>query len=127
MAAPTMTTSNAAGNLLASTTIAASGTNSTTNLDASTAFEAQVQVSVTFGTVAATSGLQVDVFRRIGSGPAVDTVAITSFVIASTASTTVKQSFALPTGRYNIKLTNLDATNSVTLVTLTDDVVTSVA
>lgn len=127
MASPSMTTSNAAGNLLASTTIAASGTNSATNLDLSAKFEGQIQLSATFGTVAATAGVQVDVFRRIGSGPAVDTVATTSFVLAATVSTTKLVSFALPTGRYNIKLTNLDATNSVTAVTLTDDTIDSVA
>jgi hypothetical protein len=127
MASPSMTTTNAAGNLLASTSIAASGTNSTTNLDASAAFEAQVQVSVTFGTISSTSGLQIDVYRRIGSGPATDTRPIISLVIPSTASTTTLQSFALPTGRYNIKLTNLDAANSVTGVSLTSDVVLSVS
>lgn len=127
MAAPTMVTSNTAGNLLASTTIAASGNNATTNVDLSTVYEGQIQASITFGTVAGTSGVQVDCYRRIGSGPANDTVPVTSFVIASTASTTTRQSFALPTGRYNIKLTNLDATNSVTAVTLTDDTVNGVS
>lgn len=126
MAAPTMTQS-AVGHLLASTTIAASGTNSTSNLDASGKFEAQVQFSGAFGTVAATAGIQVDCYRRIGTGPAVDTVPVLSFLVTAVASTTVKQSWSLPTGQYNIKLTNLDATNSVTSCTLTDDYVATVA
>lgn len=126
MASPASTINNAAGNLLASTTITASS-NATAILDVSAKFEAAIQASVTFGTVAATSGVQVDVFRRIGSGPAVDTIAATTFTIPSTASTTKLVSFALPTGRYQIKLTNLDATNSVTSVTLTTDTVDSVS
>lgn len=127
MASPSMTTSNVAGNLLASATIAASGTNSTTNLDLSAKFEAQVQFSGAFGTVAGTAGIQVDCYRRIGSGPAVDTVPAATFLVVAVASTTVKQSFVLQTGRWNIKLTNLDATNSVTVCTLTDDTLDSVA
>lgn len=127
MASPSMTITNAAGNLLASTTLAASGTNSATNLDASADLEAQVQLAATFGTVAATSGVQVDVFRRIGSGPANDTIPITSLLLPATASTTQRLSFALPTGRYNIKLTNLDATNSVTAVSLTDDTIDAIS
>jgi hypothetical protein len=126
MASPSMTTGNSAGNLLTSTTIAASAS-TTFNVDLSAKFEGQVQVGVTFGTVAATAGLQVQVFRRVGSGPAVDTAAVTQFVIAAVASTTSLQSFALPTGRYQVKLTNLDATNSVTSVSATDDTIDAVS
>lgn len=126
MASPVMTTGNTAGNLLTSATIAASA-NTTFDVDYSAKFEGQIQLSITFGTVAATSGVQVDVLRRIGSGPAIDTVAMTGTVVASTASTTKLQSFNLPTGRYRIKLTNLDATNSVTSVTATDDTINSVS
>jgi hypothetical protein len=126
MASPSMTTSNSAGNLLASTTLAASGTNSTTNLDASAKFEAQVQISCTFGSVAATAGVQINVYRRIGSGPANDTVPMNTILVTAVGSTTAKQSFALQTGRYNITLINLDSTNSVTGVTLTDDTIDGV-
>jgi hypothetical protein len=112
MAAPSMTF-NAKGNVLSNQTITASGTN-TQAIDASTKFEVQVQVEVTFGTVAATSGLQVDVYRRFGAGPTDDTISVLTFTVPSTASTTKDQSFALPTGKYDIKLTNLDATNGVT-------------
>jgi hypothetical protein len=125
MASPSMTLTHTAGNLLASATIAAGG-NTTFDVDYSAKFEGQVQIAVTFGTVAATSGLQIDVFRRIGSGPAVDTEAISTLTIPSTASTTKDKSFALPTGRYRVKLTNLDATNSVTSVSATDDTIDGV-
>lgn len=76
-------------------------------------------MEVVFGTVAATSGLQVDVFRRFGAGPTDDTIAVTSFTIPSTATTTKDQSFALPTGKYSVKLTNLDATNALTATSIT--------
>lgn len=120
MASPVMTTTNTAGNLLASATIAASG-NTTFDVDCSAKINSQIQLSVTFGTVAATSGIQVDVYRRIGSVPAIDTESVTGLTIPSTTATTKRKSLVLPTGRYRVKLTNLDATNSVTLVTATDD------
>jgi len=122
-----MTTGNSAGNLLASTTVSHTGTPVTFNVDVSAKFEAQIQLSATFGTVAATAGLQVTVYRRIGSGPAVDTNAVTQFVVPAVASTTSLQSFALPTGRYQVSLKDLDTTNDVTSVTATDDTVDSVA
>lgn len=125
MAAPTMTF-NARGNLRSNQTIATSGTLST-DVDASTKFEVQLQVEVTFGTVAATSGLQVDVFREFGAGPTLDTIAMATFVIPSTASTSKIQSIALPTGKYSVKLTNTDATNAVTAVYLTSSAVDTVA
>ena len=125
MAAPSMTLTNAAGSLLASTSVAASG-NATFNVDLSAKFEGQIQVGVTFGTIAATAGLQIDAFRRIGSGPAVDTNAVTTFVIPAVAGARL-QSCALPIGRYQIKLTNLDATNGLTLVSANNDTVDSVA
>lgn len=112
--APVMTFNTQAG-LLASGSLAASGT-STTALDASTKFEAQVQVkNVGGGSVAGTNGLQVDVFRRFGGGPTDDTIAMMTFVIPTTVSTTKYQSFSLPTGKYDIKLTNLDASNAITV------------
>lgn len=126
MASPSMTTSHAAGNLANIATLT-NASPQTFDVDYSTKFEGQIQISVTFGSVATTAGLQIDVFRRIGSGPAIDTLAVTTFVITATASTTQLKSLALPTGRYRVKLTNLDATNSVTSVTATDDTVDSVA
>ncbi len=51
---------------------------------------------------------------------------IVDFTIPTTVSTAVYQSFALPTGKYDIKLTNLDATNAVT-VEITSSTVDAVA
>jgi hypothetical protein len=119
-------TINAKGNIVSGGTLAASGT-STNQLDFSAKFEGQVQVEVAFGTVAATSGVQITVFRRFGAGPTDDTISILTFTIPSTASTTKDQSFALPTGKYDLTLTNLDATNSVTGVNVTTSTVDSIA
>lgn len=125
MAAPSMTF-NALGNILSNASIGASGT-STQHIDGSTKFETQVQVDVHFGTVAATAGLQIDVYRRFGAGPTDDTISILTLVIAAVGSTTENQSFALPTGKYDVKLTNLDATNGVTGVYITTSTVDAIA
>lgn len=122
MASPTMTTGNTAGNLLASGTIANSAS-VTFDVDYSAKIEGQIQLSATFGSVNPISGLQVDLYRRIGSGPAIDTESISTLFLTATASTTKRMSFPVPTGRYRVKLTNLDSTNSLTSVTATDDTV----
>lgn len=127
MASPTMTTNHAAGNLLASVTVAAGTSTTTFDADYSAKIEGQIQIAATFGTVAATAGLQVDVFRRIGTTPGIDTQAMATLVIVATASTTQLKSVALPTGRYRLRITNLDATNNVTSVTATDDTVDGIA
>jgi len=96
-------------------------------LDIRTKFEARIQVKNTGGgTVAATNGLQVDVFRYVDGGTRKDTVPILTFVIPTTTSTEKEQSFALPTGHYNVKLTNLDASNAITVDALyeTTDAIT---
>lgn len=125
MPAPS-TTFNAKGNIRNAATIAASGT-TTDTLDFSTKFEGQIQIEVVFGTVAATSGVQVDAFRQFGAGPTVDTIATATVTIPSTASTTKDGSIALPTGKYTLKLTNLDAANSVTGVTITTTTIDGIA
>jgi hypothetical protein len=126
MPAPVMTLTHTEGNLLASSTIAAAAT-ATFDVDYSAKIGGLVQVRVDFGTVAATAGVQMDVWRRVGSGPGIDTQAVSTLVVAATASTTQRRSLALGTGRYRIKLTNLDASNSVSGVTATDDTVDSYA
>ena len=113
MASPSMTFGAQAA-ALASGSIAASGSTSF-SLDLSTKFEGQIQIKNTGGgSVAGTNGLQVDVYRRFGAGPTDDTIPMLTFVIPTTASTTKYQSFALGTGKYTVKLTNLDASNAVT-------------
>ena len=108
-----------AGNALASTALAASGTTSFT-VDLSAKWEGQVMVKVTMGaTVAATAGVMVEVFMDYvgGATPTWSTVNpnFTYTVAAGAASAVVYSPIIfLPTGRYQVKLTNLDATNGVT-------------
>ena len=120
-----MTLTNTAGNLLASGTLAGAGTRAF-DVDASGKFEAQIQLAFTFGAIGSPAGVQVDSFRRIGAGPAVDTVAVVSFIVSAVAGV-VLQSLALPTGRWHILLTNLDTVNAVTAVTATDDTVDAIS
>ena len=118
MAVSPIATYNSVGNILASATIAASGTRAF-DLDFSTKFEGHVQIAITFGTVAATSGLKVDFYRTVAGGSTVDTNVFYSFTIPSVASTTVVFTFPLPWGKYHVIQTNTDSSNSVTVNTVT--------
>ena len=74
-------TGNTANNVIASATLAASGT-SNANVDYSAVFEAQIHV-------------------------------LRDVLGFSAQETAESLDFFLPTGKYNIKLTNLDATNAI--------------
>lgn len=123
MSSPNMVL-GAAGNALASASIAASGS-ANFNLDLSTNdFEGHLQIGATFGTIGTPSGLQVSIYPRIGTTPLADTVpAAGSFVLAAIAGAQA-QTVKLQTGRYHVVLTNLDTVNGLTLVYATLDVVT---
>jgi|SRR5437667_7961271 len=123
---PTYTASTA-GNIHTSASLAASAT-ANDNYDGSAVFETQVHVLNTpSGSVAATRGLKVEVFRRYGTTPTTGQTAFLTYTLPSTtASTAESLDFYLPTGQYNIKITNLDATNAVT-VEITGDKVTALA
>jgi hypothetical protein len=120
-------TGNSAGNIHASASLAA-GANTNDNYDGSAVFETQVHVKNTpGGTVAATRGLRVDVFRRYASGPTTgESPMLTFFLPSQTASTAESLDFYLPTGKYNIKITNQDASNAIT-VEITGDTVTNLS
>jgi len=122
-------TGAAAGNVITSASIAASGTSSsTTALDFSANFEGQIHVLNTpGGSVAATRGLKVQVFRRYGSSPTTGQSALLTYTLPSaTASTAESLDFFLPTGKYAITLTNLDGTNAI-VAEVTSDTVTNVS
>jgi len=120
-------TFNAAGNLLTSQSLAASGT-VTANIDASAKFEVQVTIKNTPGAaIAATRGVKVECFAGYGTGPSYTTIApIIYQLLSATASTLESAEVYLPTGKWQIKLTNLDATNAVT-VELTTSTIDSIA
>jgi hypothetical protein len=116
MAAPVMTFA-AAGNVRASASLAAAA-NATVALDASTKVEMQVAVKLTNGaTIAGTHGLQIDLLPGYGSTVAYATIPAVSVTIGSTlaASGTESTVIFLPTGKYQLKITNLDAANAVTV------------
>lgn len=126
MAAPAMTF-NTAGNALASQSLAASAT-VTFNLDFSAKFEGQLEVEANFGTIAATAGLRVDVFPGIGSTPTYSaTNPNFTYTLPAVAGLRRTPKIFLPTGKYQVLLTNLDATNGLTTVQATTDTVDSVS
>jgi len=118
-------TFNGAGNLRASASLAASATFNN-DVDYSTKFEAQIHIKNTpGGTVSATRGLRIDVYRRYSSGPATaDSPMMIFFLPSQTISVAESLDFFLPTGKWNIKVTNLDAAQAVT-VEMGDDTVSS--
>lgn len=118
-------TGNLAGNIRSSASLAASGT-ANYDVDYSTKWEAQIQVLNTpGGSVAGTRGVRVDIYRRRGSSPTTGATAFLSYTLPSTtASTAESWDIFVGPGKYNIKITNLDATNAVT-VEITGDTVDS--
>ncbi len=128
MASPVMTF-NALGNIASSQALAAGATSVLYSIDASTDFELQMQVDILAGAaVAATNGVTVNVYRVLGSGTLdTDTIPAVAFTITPlTASAHSVKTVALSTGKYEISLTNTDATNAVTY-TVTSAAVTSIA
>jgi hypothetical protein len=120
-------TPNAAGNIRASASLAASAT-ANYNIDYSAVWEGQIHILNTpAGAVAGTRGVRVDIYRRYGTGPTTGQSPFQSYTMASAiASTPESLDIFLATGKYNLKITNLDATNAVT-VEITDDTVTNIA
>lgn len=118
-------TGNLAGNIRSSASLAASGT-ANYDVDYSSKWEAQIHVLNTpGGSVAGTRGVRVDIYRRYGSSPTTGQTAFLSYTLPSTtASTAESWDIFVGPGKYNIKITNLDATNAVT-VEITGDTVDS--
>lgn len=117
---PTFTFATA-GNVRASASLAASATDNA-NVDWSAVMGARLTVKVTpGGTVSATHDIRVDIFNRYGSGPATSVEAYLSWTIGGLVASTVKDpSFDIPPGQYNVKFTNLDASQGVTLEATAD-------
>lgn len=115
LAAPT-TTYNAAGNALSSQSLGASGTVTATVDFSSSTLSGWVSVSNTGGgTVAGTNGCKVEIFAACDSTPNYDTTSLPAYTIATVVSTAKRQSVLLPNGKYQFKLTNLDASNAITV------------
>ena len=118
-------TGNADGNIRASASLAASGTDND-DLDYSAMFEGQIHVLNTpGGSVSATRGVRIDIYRRYGTGPTVgESPLMTFFLPSAVASTAESLDIFLSTGKYNIKITNLDTVNAVT-VEITGDTISN--
>jgi len=116
-------TANSAGNLRASASLGA-GASDTVQLDIRSKFEAQIHVKNTpGGTVAATRGVKIEVFRNYGATPTQgESPCLTRTMPSAAASTAEGDDFYLPTGNYAVKFTNLDASNAVTLVATSDTI-----
>ena len=109
-------TYNSQGNVVAAgTSLAASATSSGVTVDvSSSSLGTYLSVTVTFGTVAATSGVVIAIYFAGDSTPHFDTTPAYNPQIISVASTTKQLTSLLPTGKYSITVQNLDATNAVT-------------
>ena|SRR5215510_6758316 len=120
-------TGNSAGNIRASASLSASAT-ANYDVDYSTVIEAQIHVKNTpGGSVSGTRGLRIDIYRNYGSSPTLGQSPVMTYTLPSaTASTAESGDFYLSTGKYNIKITNLDAAQAVT-VEITGDTVDSVS
>jgi len=121
------------GNLIASTGLAANTSVSATfyigvagqsgaagSITTGIALFGRLQIASTPGsTVAATNGLNVNVYST-SDGTNYDTIAYgVSSVIPSVASTVARMSWDLSPGQYKLTLQNLDTTNSLTAVVAT--------
>lgn len=140
MAAPSMTLAGSY-DVASAATLAAGGTNTytiynavgaTLNIDVSVDYEIQLQVKVvTGGTVAATAGFKVFVYQghQSKTAPVFDTLnpLVTYQSAQPAASTTYIISFSVPCSPgLQIQITNIDATNAVT-VSVAEDRVSGVA
>ena len=107
-------TYNAQGNILNAATIT-NGTPNTGNIVdySSSALGGWIAIYCSPGTASATNGIQVQAFPAGDSTPHYDTVPVNNFIIAQTTSTVAQQSFFLPTGKYRLTITNLDASHTV--------------
>lgn len=114
-------TKGTAGNGLASQSLGAGASVSQFTLDFSAVDEAKVEIGATFGTIAATAGLQILVYSVVGSTPVTATVALPGPGVLKAVAGAQSLVFTLGTGIFKVGLTNLDATNGLTLVYCTYD------
>lgn len=128
MAAPVMTLGTT---LHASASLAASA-NVADSLLVTTQFEAQLVVKCTAaGAVAATFGCKIEVFKVYSGGTFTSAGTGTlnpnfTYTLAGYTAAQVVYSPAIfiPTGSWSVKMTNLDATNAITLESIYDLVTT---
>lgn len=102
------------------------GANRSFDVDVSAKFEGQLHIKSTpSGTVAGTNGLKIEIFRKYGVTPTTGETACIVYTIPSVTSTAASIDVFLGTGKYSVKITNLDASNGLTDVSTTLDTVSS--
>jgi hypothetical protein len=113
-------TRNTAGNVIASTALAASGTATFTFAigdsagSPSSALGGTLQVYLTASTVSATNGLSITINKSADTTPTYSTVAYTTGpTIPAVASSTTSACIDLPPGEYQASVANLDTTNGI--------------
>lgn len=109
-------TYNSQGNVVAAgTALAANTTTTGVTVDASAnSLGTWLSATVTFTSVSATAGVTVSIYPAGDATPHFDTTATWQFTVPATGSSTQQTSLFVPTGKYQVKLTNIDATYSVT-------------
>jgi len=122
MAGPTITYGTA-GNLSASASLANASPVTVTADFSTTKFGGLITAKGTGGgTVAATNGLRVQIFELGDTVPTADTIATTDYTIPMTTSTVAQRGFRVPTGKYSVKITNLDTSNTITAQLTSSDI-----
>ncbi len=109
------------GNVIGSTSLAASTTASAFNFSIgdsagspSSALAGTLQVYLIATTVSATAGLTVTIYKTADTTPNYSTVAyITGSTIPAVSSSTTSACIDLPPGQYSCVVANLDGTNAV--------------
>lgn len=129
MAHPTWVQASAGDVITAATNLANSGTATSSTQDYTADFAVALQISAQGVTaMAATNGIQIDIFLVVAGGSTVDTIAWYTIVIpvTSTSVATVETIGPFPGLKMQVKCSNLDATNHA-LVGVTSTTLTGVA
>jgi hypothetical protein len=116
----------AADNVRAAATLNAAAT-ANYDIDFHAGYGGWLHVRGTFGTVAGTNGLKIELFRRYGSTPTQAVTAWNTWIIPGTTSTSKDIDIPVPKGYWNVTITNLDATNALTNVGITSDEISNQA
>lgn len=110
-------TYNNDGNILALGTSISASSNSNGNIvDFSTnTLGGWINILAKGGTtVNTTNGCQVGIFPLSSANSRYDTISIPAFTLTMVVSTNSSESIVVPTGKYNVQLTNLDPANAIT-------------
>ena len=107
-------TYNTRGNVLNAATITNGTPNAGNICDFSTnTIGGWITIYCSPGTASAVNGIVVQIYAQGDTGGDYDTVVLAGGTIAQTTSTISQQSWLVPTGKYSVTVSNLDATHTV--------------